>query len=119
MFKDLRVGILRIFADAQAPARAITTEMEGNVRASYLMAKREDNAERWKDIASNKAKRDARNAKRRARYVPKPKRPEPTPEELKAKRRAKYARLKDKLNADKRAKYDPKARSDRHKRTGH
>lgn len=117
--KNLRLEVLAEFAEAQAVARGITSEKEGNVRAHYLEVKRADNAERWKDTAASQAKRDARNARRRELYTPKPPKTEPNPEEVRARSRAKWAKAKASVNAARRAKYSPEARSDRHKRTGH
>lgn len=67
---DLQRGVLEVFVEAQALARDITTEKEGNVRAAYLLMKQADNAEQWANTRSNKRKLTARNKRRRDNYNP-------------------------------------------------
>lgn len=68
--KDLRLGVLALFVEAQAVARDISDEKFGNVRADYLSKKSLDNSSRWAEIKSNPLKRAARNERKRALYDP-------------------------------------------------
>lgn len=68
--QDLTVGVLILFAEAQALARDITAEKEGNVRAAYLRVKQADNAARWTDLKANPVKRAARNKRKKQLYDP-------------------------------------------------
>jgi hypothetical protein len=68
--KDLKLGVLTVFAEAQAIARDITDEKSGNLRADYLRKKSAFNAEAWANIKANKTRRSDRNSKRRSNYDP-------------------------------------------------